>query len=250
MRKIFSILILLLILTARGFAAPVEDNAGLLTQDEMYALEQKIRSVESKYGVRIGIQTTNSIPGDIEATANRILDQKYAGGQNGSILLLIDMGSRNWRISTDPAMRDRISDASGINFLSQRFVSSLSSGDFFSAFSNFVDGIDSLLDYYVQNQSAYVEDEGLFSPMAAGFSGIISLIFGGMYQSSLKRSMSNVRPERGASSYLVKNSVKITERHDNFLFKNVKRRAKSEKSSSRSGGSSGGGSHGGGGGSF
>ena len=248
MRQIFSILILILILTSRGFASPVNDNAGLLSQDEIYSLEQKIRSIESKHGIRIGIQTTTSIPGDIETTANRILDQQYAGGMNGSILLLIDMGSRNWRISTDSTMRDRISSEDGVNFLSQRFVSSLSGGNYFSAFSSFIDGVDTLMSYYKENDSAYTEDEGIFNPMAAGFSGIFSLIFGGMYKSSLKASMSNVNPARGASSYLIQNSLKLTENRDSFLFRNIRRQPKSQGSSSHSSGNSG--SHGGGGGSF
>ena len=235
-------------MTARGFASPVEDNSQLLNQNEISALEQKIRSIESKHGIRIGIQTFKSLPGDLESTANRILDQQYAGGMNGSILLLIDMGSRNWRISTDSTMRDRISSNDGVNFLSQKFVSSLSGGDYFNAFSSFVDGVDTLLTYYEQNDSAYTEEEGIFNPMAAGFSGIFSLIFGGMYKSSLKASMSNVNPARGASSYFIQNSLRLTENRDSFLFRNVKRQPKSQGSSSNSGGNSG--SHGGGGGSF
>ncbi len=247
MKRIILMLVLVLFLSSKMiFAAPVEDNSGILSQSQISALTDQIRAVESKHGIRIGIQIFDSVPGSISATADRILDQNYIG-QNGSILLLMSMNSRDWYISTDSQMMNIVSNTDGINYLSKNFLPYMSGGDYYSAFSTYIDGVDKLLDYYEANDSAYTDDGG-FDPLAAGFSGIMSIMLGGMYRSSLKNSMSNVRPASGASSYLNRNSVKIVENFDSFLFRNVTRRTKAQSSNHGSGGSSN--SHGGGGGSF
>ena len=73
-----------------------------------------------------------------------------------------------------------------------------------------------------------------------------------MFRSALIGSMSNVRPAISAIDYLKRESVKITDRQDRFLFKNISRRPKNKSTASRSngGGNGGGGGHGGSGGSF
>jgi len=83
--------------------------------------------------------------------------------------------------------------------------------------------------------------------LSLGFAIIFSIVCGIMFRSSLIDSMSNVQPAISAREYLKRESVKITEKRDHFLFRKVERRRKS-KSSSHSGG--GGGGHGGSGGSF
>ena len=86
--------------------------------------------------------------------------------------------------------------------------------------------------------------------MAAAVAAVTAIIIGVFVRSMLIGSMSNVHHAMEAIEYLKKNTVKITESRDTFLFMNVQRKPKSSGGGSRRGGGHGGGGHGGGGGSF
>ena len=182
--------------------------------------------------------------------SNDFLDQNFANGMNGGIVLLVDMKRRNYEMSTDRRMVNIITDVDGIPYLKDKFQSDLSAGNYYGAVNNFVDGVDELLTYYETNGGAYgtIAPEG-FDPVAATGAVIISIFLGLMIRSSLIGSMSNIRHAMEAIDYLKKNTVKLTERRDTFLFMNIQRRRKSS-GGNRGGGSHGGGGHGGGGGSF
>ena len=85
--------------------------------------------------------------------------------------------------------------------------------------------------------------------MAAGLAVVISIVIGFIVRSSLIGKMSNIHSAMAAIDYLKKNTVKLKENRDTFLFMNVQRRPKGGNRRS-SGGGHGGGGHGGGGGSF
>ena len=146
-------------------------------------------------------------------------------------------------------MVERITDTSGIPFLKDKFQSDLSAGNYYGAVNNFVDGVDELLTYYETKGIAYGQRApGEFDPMAAGLAVVIALFLGIMIRSTLIGKMSNIHRAMEAIDYLKKNTVKLTENRDTFLFMSVKRRPKSSGGSR--GGGHGGGGHGGGGGSF
>ena len=263
MKKLFWIAILILLPTfSIAGATPnpnaqstlfrsVTDNAQLLSEDAKQSLSEKVQSLETKHGVRIGIITLKSARGqNIGAIADSLLDSYFSDAQNGSIALVIVMDTREWYISTEAQMKRRITNEVGIPFLQEQFVSSLSGGNYSAAFNSFLDAVDSLLNYYEQNDKPYDPSEG-FNPMAAMIAVCIAIVIAGLFRSSLIAAMSNVHSANEASDYLDRNSVKITESRDTFLFTHVTRQAKNRGSSRPSGGgSSGGGGHGGGGGSF
>ncbi|MBO4780355.1 MAG: TPM domain-containing protein, partial [Selenomonadaceae bacterium] len=85
-------------------------------------------------------------------------------------------------------------------------------------------------------------------PIAAGGAFVVALIIGVFVRSMLIGSMSNIHHAMAAIDYLQKNTVKLIENRDTFLFMNVKRRPKG--GGNNRGGGHGGGGHGGGGGSF
>ena len=234
----------LTICEASIYPASVVDTANLLSENEIKDLTKKIRAVESKHQIKIGVEFLKTITGkDERVAADSLLDKNFSGAKNGGILLLVVMDTRKWRISTDSLMMKRIPDTDS---LANNFVGDLSAGDYYGAASNYIDGVDKYLTYYEQNGVPY-DSSNEFDILSLGFAIIFSIVCGIMFRSSLIDSMSNVQPAISAREYLKRESVKITEKRDHFLFRKVERRRKS-KSSSHSGG--GGGGHGGSGGSF
>ena len=254
LRKIFAFVTLAFIINfSVTFAAQssilpasVVDTANVLTEQEINSLARKIQSVEQKHQIKIGVEFLKTIMGkDERVAADSLLDKNFVGAKNGSILLLVVMDTRKWHISTNTLMMPRIPDTS---MLADNFLGDLSAGDYYSAATNYIDGVDKYLTYYEQNGTPY-DPTGEFDILSLGFSIIFSIVCGIMFRSSLIDSMSNVQPAISAADYLKRDSVKITEKSDKFLYKNVSRRTKSRSSSSSSH-SSGGSSHGGSGGSF
>jgi len=234
----------LTICEASIYPASVVDTSNLLSEYEIKDLTKKIRAVESKHQIKIGVEFLKTITGkDERVAADSLLDKNFSGAKNGGILLLVVMDTRKWRVSTDSLMMKRIPDTEA---LSKNFVGDLSAGDYYGAASNYIDGVDKYLTYYEQNGVPY-DSSNEFDILSLGFAIIFSIVCGIMFRSSLIDSMSNVQPAISAREYLKRESVKITEKRDHFLFRKVERRRKS-KSSSHSGG--GGGGHGGSGGSF
>ena len=253
MKKFLSLLALLLLINFSASAAqiqPVTDNVGLLKDTEIELLNQKIRGVEQAHKIKIGVTFVKKTNGDMITASNEFLDKNFANGMNGGIILLVDMKNRKYEMSTDSRMVERITDSDGIPLLKDSFQSELHAGNYYGAVNNFVDGVDELLTYYEKNGVAYGQRKpGEFDPMAAGLAVVVSIFIGVFVRSALIGSMSNIRHAMEAIDYLKKNTVKLTENRDTFLFMNVQRRPRSS-GNSNSGGSHGGGGHGGGGGSF
>ena len=221
----------------------VKDGASLLNSGELQQLKSKIKNLESKYSVQIAIVTTPTIQNqDPARVADLLLNSTFNKGSNGNIVLLISMDTREWHIATDAAMSSKITNQAGLPYIESHFLSKLSGGDYSGALNGYVDTVDELLGYYVQNETPYDPSSG-FNPMAAIAAVVISIFIGTMIRSSLIASMSNVRPAIEASEYLDKGSLQITENRDTFLYMNVQRRPKS-----RGGGHNGGGGSSGGGG--
>lgn len=253
MKKFLSLLALFLLINFSASAAQiasVTDEAGLLKATEVELLNQRIRKVEQAHKIKIGVAFVKSIgSSDMVTASNNFLDKYFANGMNGGIVLLVAMDKRKYEMSTDRRMINIITDYDGISYLKDSFQSELSAGDYFGATNNFIDGVDELLTYYETNGVAYGQRKpGEFDPMAAGLAVVISIFIGVMVRSSLIGKMSNIRHAQAAIDYLKKNTVKLKESRDTFLFMNVRRRPKG--GNRRSGGGHGGGGHGGGGGSF
>lgn len=254
MKKFLSLLALILLITFSASAAQISsvtDKAGLLKPTEIELLNQRIRKVEQAHKIKIGVAFMKNIGGrDMITASNDFLDQNFSNGMNGGIVLLVDMKNRKYEMSTDRRMVERITDTDGIPFLKDKFQSELSAGNYYGAINNFVEGVDELLTYCETNGVAYGQRKpGEIDPIAAVVAAVTAVILGVFIRSWLIGAMSNIHHAMEAIDYLKKNTVKLTENRDTFLFMNVQRRAKSS-GSRRGGGSHGGGSHGGGGGSF
>ena len=255
MKKFFGLLALIVALNfSVAVAAQIQsvtDKAGVLKPTEVELLNQRIRNIEQTHKIKIGVAFVKSVGGrDMPSASRELLEKNFGNSVNGSIVLLVAMDKRKYEIDTNPKMRERITDHDGVHFLKEKFQSDLSAGKYYGATNNFVDGVDELLTYYETNGAPYgaaIKPKG-FDPAAAGGAVVIALFIGVVIRSSLIGSMSNIRHAMAAIDYLKKNTVKLTENRDTFLFMHVKRRPRGG-GGNRGGGSHGGG-HGGGGGSF
>ena len=228
-------------------AGAVYDQAKLLSQGELEKLTAEIQRIEKKHNVRIGVVTQKTLQGrNIGQVANAMLDQGYRGAPNGGIVLLLSMDTRKWYISTDNAMRAKITDDKGIKYIESEMLPKLKDNKFGDAFLKYTAAIEKSLDYYAAEGKPY-DPSSEFSILAA----IVALVLGGLggygVREMLISSMSNVTPAARASEYLVDDSFDLTESDDRFLFMNVTRTKKSKSSGGSSARDE---SHGGGGGSF
>ena len=243
------LLILLLCQSLAMAASPVSDQAKLLSSPQREALAAKIQQVEAAHKVKIGICTLQNLPQGMSVGkyANNTLDNNYAGGENGSIVLVIAMGSRDWYISTDNNMRARIADETGIKGLKNLFLEDLSDGEYEAGFNAFVNGVDKYLSYYEKEGKPY-DPADEFDILAAILAVAVAAAGGFFFAYYLICGMSNVAPALEAGKYLRKDTVDINQRQDRYLFTTVTRRTKSKSSDSSSSASDS--SHGGGGGKF
>ena len=249
--KLLTILFALLALFcgAEAFAATpsLMDGAGLLQKAEQQEVSNALREVEKKHHVRIGVVTVKGVNGDVGQFANQVLDRAYTDGQNGNLVLVLSMAERDWYISTDNTMRQKIIDGEGIDYLSESFLPAFSENQYAQGFKKFAARADEMLTYYETEGTAY-DPSAEFSPFSLAVALILAGLAGFGVRAALIKSMSNVYPEPAASAYLDRDSFKLTESDDTYLYTNVTRRRKPKNNSSSH--SSSDGSHGGGGGKF
>lgn len=254
LKKFLSLLAVIFFLnvavTSAASIEPVTDNAGLLKPNEVELLNQRIRDVEHKHKIKIGVVFVKSVGNkDMIAASDELREKYFSNGMNGGIVLLVAMDKRKYEIATDRRMVQQITDSDGIPYLKDKFQSDLSNGNYYDAAENFVKGVSELVSYYETHGVAYGQRvPGEFDPIAAAVAVVASIVIGVFIRSILIGSMSNIHHAMEALDYLKKNTVKLKEARDTFLFMNVQRRPRSSGGNSRGGGHSGGG--GGGGGSF
>lgn len=248
----FVTFIAMLNFTVAFAAQSIIDKQNLLTPEEINSLTKKIQMIEQKHQIKIGIEFLKNTHGQsLDNAANSLLDKNFSGAPNGGILLLVVMDTRKWKIATDSTMRQIISD-SETESIAKNFIGNLSRGDYYEACDSYIESVDNFLMYY--ENGVNFNDSAEFDPLALGLAFFLAIISGFMFRSALIGSMSNVHQATSATDYLKRDTVKITDKKDTFLFMNVTRRRKSKgRSSTQSSGSSrggGGGSHGGSSGSF
>lgn len=262
MKKILLVILLALIVCAVSvnviFAATpprLVDDAKLLTSSEKSELLSLLNDISERQNMDIVIVTVNSLSGKSpRAYADDYYD--YNGYGEDGVLLLLAMDSRDYYISTSGYGIQTLTDA-GIDYISDRFVGDLSSGNYASAFETFAENCD---DFISQAKSGEPYDSGNMprSSFPFGKNLLISLLIGfviAFIATAIMRSkLKSVRPKAGATDYVREGSFRVTSANDLFLYRRVTRRARPKDTGSGGGSSthssSSGRSHGGGGGKF
>ena len=258
MKKVLTVLLALLIflsLAAPAFAEAMPrlvDQADLLNDWEEASLLSELDAISSRHGMDVVVVTADTLDGKSPmAYADDFYD--YNGYCEDGILLLVSMEDSDWWISTAGYGITAFTDA-GIEYLGNRFVPSLSDGDYAGAFGIYADHCDEFItqaktgDPY-DTHNLPKEPFAFLMNLAICF--VIGLVIAAIATAIMKGQLKSVRSQAGASSYVKSGSLNVTHRQDLFLYRDVKRTAKPKDSGgSSTHTSSSGRSHGGGGGKF
>ena len=225
------------------------DYAGLLEDDEAETLEEKLDQISEDYDCDVVIVTEESIDG-ADPTAYGM------GDDNSGILLLLTMSERKWRMSTHGDAIRIFTDA-GQEYMSDKFVSSLTDGDYYEGFTEFADLCEEFI-IQAQKGEPYDVENMPDDSISAGFLFLMSLAVGfvlALIVSVVMRcQMKTVHMKPDAADYMKAGSLHINRSRDMFLYNHVTRTAKPKNEDSGGGSSthtsSSGETHGGSGGSF
>ncbi|MDD6022375.1 MAG: TPM domain-containing protein [Oscillospiraceae bacterium] len=249
---------------AAGSMPRLVDNADLLTDSEESALLTKLDEISERQQADIVVVTVNTLDGKTPMDyADDFYDYNgYGFGENkDGVLLLISMEDRDWWMSTTGYGITAVTDA-GIEYISEKFLSDLSEGDYEAAFTTYAELCD---DFFTQAKTGEPYDTGHMpkEPFNLAWNLFVALAIGialaAIITNRMKSKLKTVKYQPAANNYVKANSMNVTESRDMFLYTHVDRREKPQETSS-SGGSTSGGStthtsssgstHGGGGGKF
>lgn len=248
----------------------VVDDAALLTQSEKDELSDVLEAIVEAYNVEIAVVTVNSTGAKSTMQyADDFYDYNgYGWGTNDDgALLLVDMGTRQWWITTHGTCVDYL-DYYTLGVIEDEFISYLANGDYAAAFTCFAVRCAEQIEY-IQNggtvQDGTVTDDGYEDDyyygtdfdddyyyddkpdsitngigsravisLVAGF-GAALVIVGGM-----AGKMKTVKSAISASNYVIDNSLSLRQSSDRYLYRNVVRTRRDTSSHSSGGRSSGG----------
>lgn len=242
-RKLFSFLLVLalclaLACPALAYTVPVADEADLLSVAEEAELAAQLNAIRTAHQVDVAVITVNSTGGlSVDAFINRVFDNTFGPDHDG-VLLVVDMGSRNFRILSNGLAADAIT-MDDIDYITDLITPYLSDGDYAQAFEEFA----SQCEYYINGHiNGYPFPAGTMLIIALVVGLVVALIATGIMRGQLK----SVHQKAAAGDYLKAGSLQITRSRDIFLYRNVSRRAKPKNNSSSSSSSGGGRNVGGG----
>lgn len=238
-------------------ALRVIDESDLITDAEEQALDAKLAAYEQAHGIRILVGTVKNTHNQVLGkVANAVVDRIADGGANGTIVLLLAPKERDFYISTDNKMRERITDDDGIEHLAGQFVPSLKENKYAEGFTAFAAAVDEMVTYYEKEGKPFNPDAFLLTIVALVGALIAAALVYWFIFANLSDSMLSVRSAHEADDYVERGSFRLTHRADIFLRTTESRETKyKETSSSSSSGSyistsSRDESHGGGGGKY
>ena len=244
-RKLISIAICLLIfcsliLPASAAKVLVNDIASLMTSEETASLSLASEALREEYGLDVVILTIPNLMGkSAEAFADDFYDNnRYS---DDGVLFLLDMGSRQWHISTAGTAIELLSDRDLME-LEDKVIPYFSEGRYYEGFCRFQELLPRLLTNDQQSNSGINFFLSLL--VGAGIAGIALLV--------MRSTMNTKKPQRSADNYQNDGSYHLRTHQDLFLYSNVTKRPRPQNNSSGSSThrSSSGRSHGGRGGQF
>lgn len=234
------------------------DVAGLLTEDEAIALNERLDEISIRQSVDVTIMTNDTMDGesamDYADYAYEFFEFGYGENRDG-LMLLVSMEEGEWWITTCGYGITAFTDY-GIQYIGEAIQPYLSEGDFVTAFDTYATLCDSFITQ-ARTGHPFDIDQKPDEPLSALWipaSLLIGFILAKIIVGKMKGKLKTVRAQKAANSYMKKDSMQITESRDLFLYHTVTRTAKANSGSSGGGSSThrsaSGTSHGGGGGKF
>ena len=228
------------------------DEYGVLSADEYNTVLEALNVVSDRFQVDTSIAVVNSIAADgyddIVAYADDLFDAYgYGTGENkDGILFVVAMEERKWAISTHGLAIQYVTDK-GNEYLQEQFLSFLSNGDYERAFLAYAEGCDYLYaertgqkpsDYFNQSdsydgdQDFYDEDYDSYEPVSVGrrleitaryipIALLVGFLLSMIPMGIMKAKLRTVQQKSGAADYVDRDSLRITNVRDIFLYRTV-----------------------------
>lgn len=230
----------------------VYDLAGLLSQEEIDALEERMAAFAAENGLDIGFVAVQDLEGETPMVYADDFYDNNGYGEDG-LILLIALDSHDIWVSTCGAGITKYDDVA-TDWLVEQVVPYLQQADFAGAVERFVEASEESLSFGSGSSgvvsSGGVSDNtgGVYGPsapqprMTAGKAficflaalGLALLVCGGMYL--MQRGSIGAPPS--ALAYRPANGFALGSQADDFLTTHTSRRARPKESSNASGGSS------------
>lgn len=230
----------------------VKDAAGLMSAQERQSLEDKAQQLASKYGVGVYVLSVDDYrnyggSSNIEFWTEKLyLDNNLGlGSEQNGVILVLSMAERDYclKIYGEDALFAYTDYAQGQ--LTDRFLSSFRSNDWYGGFSKYLDFGGTILED-AQDGSPMEKHVDKVGTVGAGslISLLIGLVTGKSRVSRMRRTMKNTGIQKTAVNYVSQEkAMRLNGRQDHYVNTTVSRvriHHDSDKSS--------GGGHGGGGG--
>lgn len=197
------------------------DNAGILEKEQYEELEKKLEEVSTQQACDVVIVTVPNLEGkEASVYADDYYDlQGYGQGSDlDGILFLLDMGDRNWAISTSGFGITAFTDA-GQEYIIEQISTELKDDDYYEAFEDFTSLCDEFLTQ-AKTGEAYDTDHlpketpGLFWIPADLLIGLVIALIIGLIK---KSKLTSVRQKVSAQDYVVPGSIRLTTRQDHLV---------------------------------
>lgn len=220
MKRIITILLLLLTLLPLFSKEYLFDSANLLTENEKELIEAKLEDVSEKTGINTVIVTYSSPSYSSMDTADAIIEREEYNS-NG-VSFAINMAERDYYISTigdavyyldDYALSDRNIDNVLFPYLFD--------GDYYTAFNRWAEYVEYSCDY--ESAELSDEDDSFEWGISLFFSLSLSAFISIMVVMRGKKKLKNVGPQNSADDYIVPGSFVLTRNKDIYLYSNIVR---------------------------
>ena len=122
----------------------VNDYSGLLTQDEVNTLNNKISKFEKKTDIELTFAIVNSLDGrDIESYSNNLFKEWGVGkaDRNNGILVVIAPNERKWRIEIGYGLEEYLTDYESSVYGDENFKPNFKEGNYFIGLDKFTTAI-------------------------------------------------------------------------------------------------------------
>jgi uncharacterized protein len=235
------------------------DDADLLNDNEEAKLLDRLNSISNDHSSNVVILTVPYHSGRIQDFADDYFD--YNGFQadfDGSgVLFMLSMSDREWAISTSGNAAYAFTDY-GQEYLMDQMLPYLSDGDYYDAFSKYLDVADRFLTLYEQGTPYDVDNaKAPKNPVAGAFvSLLIGMVVAFAVVAFMAKDLHTVHMNASAAGYQSHSGIKMAVHHDTYVRTTTARTKLPENDGNRGGhsggssmhtsssGSSHGGSHG------
>ena len=216
------------------------DAADVLTDSEEQTLITKLDTISEKQEFDVIIHVIPDVGAfSMEKYAEEMYDVSgygYGDDYNG-IILVLSMEERDWYMLPNGAFAEEAFTDPCIEYISEQFLPELGEDDYVNGFEIYADLCE---DFVVQAKTGEPYGEGNLPKEPYNFllniavAIVLGFVVAFIVTSVMKGKLKSVHSKAQANDYLKKDSLKVTESRDYFLYRQVVRTAKPKSSSSGS----------------